>query len=357
MKIAFITDTHAGGRNDSDLIRRYQNAFYRDVFFPELDARGIDTVFHLGDFFDRRKYINYNTLDNIQESFFEPLKERNIEAHIIVGNHDIFFRSTNRVNSPELLLDGYENVHCYREPDVVVRDGISFAFIPWINRENYDAIMKFVSNLEDDTIICGHFEFTGFMMHAGGDAIENGMDPKLFSRFPALYSGHFHTPSEKGNVKYLGSPFELTWNDYNDSRGFYIFDTEKCELEFVKNPLVMYHKLTYDDKEPGRTSTPTDSLKDGVVKVLVDSKENAYDLDKYLESVYAKEPNEVQVIERFSYFGEDQELTQEEIEKRAKDTPKLIEDYVRSVEMQQDSRTRLESVMKQLYAEALDEEV
>ena len=44
MKIALVTDQHFGARNDSKKIADHMQKFYDEVFFPEIDKRGIDTV-------------------------------------------------------------------------------------------------------------------------------------------------------------------------------------------------------------------------------------------------------------------------------------------------------------------------
>ena len=61
MKIALVTDTHAGVRGDNQNFAAFQRKFWRDEFYPFIDKHGIDTVIHLGDIADRRKYINFLT--------------------------------------------------------------------------------------------------------------------------------------------------------------------------------------------------------------------------------------------------------------------------------------------------------
>ena len=64
MKICFLTDTHYGARGDHLAFDKQFDKFYTETFFPTLVERGIRNVIHLGDMFDRRKYINYLTLRN-----------------------------------------------------------------------------------------------------------------------------------------------------------------------------------------------------------------------------------------------------------------------------------------------------
>src|SRR5580704_5434111 len=84
-------------------------------------------------------------------------------------------------------------------------------------------------------------------MYRGQVMGEDGMSPALFDKFDVVASGHFHHKSTKGNINYLGSHGEFTWSDYNDERGFHIFDTETRELEFIPNPYRMFEKVHYSD--------------------------------------------------------------------------------------------------------------
>ena len=97
MKIAIITDTHWGARNDSQHFTDYFIKFYNDIFFPELLERDINTVVHMGDIVDRRKFINYKTLYQMRHNFFDRCWDQYINLHMIIGNHDTFFKNTNDI--------------------------------------------------------------------------------------------------------------------------------------------------------------------------------------------------------------------------------------------------------------------
>ena len=71
MKVAIITDTHFGARSDSIPFDNFFESFYNDSFFPEIEKQGVKTIIHLGDIFDRRKYINFNTLASCKKYFFD----------------------------------------------------------------------------------------------------------------------------------------------------------------------------------------------------------------------------------------------------------------------------------------------
>ena len=129
-RVAIITDTHFGIKKGSQIFHDYFEKFYKEVFFPTLDKEGIKTVLHLGDCFDVRKGIDYWSLDWAKRVFFDPLQDRGIQVHIVVGNHDIFYKNTLKINAPGLNLNEYENVTCYSSPQDVCLENENVFLIP-----------------------------------------------------------------------------------------------------------------------------------------------------------------------------------------------------------------------------------
>ena len=115
MKIALITDQHFGARNSDQRFSDYFRSFYDEQFFPYLEEHGIDTVIDLGDTFDSRKYVNYKSLLDSKQMWFDKLHGKGIKLHSIIGNHTIFYKNTNSVNSMRLLFEKYDNMSIYPE--------------------------------------------------------------------------------------------------------------------------------------------------------------------------------------------------------------------------------------------------
>ena len=99
MKIAILNDTHAGVRGDMVEMAKYQGRFYEEVFFTYLDEHNIKHIIHLGDYFDRRKYVNFANSKNQYRTFYTLLLERGITMDLIIGNHDVYYKNTNDVNA------------------------------------------------------------------------------------------------------------------------------------------------------------------------------------------------------------------------------------------------------------------
>ena len=102
MKVALVTDTHFGARSDSIQFDEFFSSFYRDIFFPSLKEQGIKTIVHLGDVFDRRKFVNFVTLKRCKEYFFQTALNEGIDVIILIGNHDTLDRKSTRLNSSHM---------------------------------------------------------------------------------------------------------------------------------------------------------------------------------------------------------------------------------------------------------------
>ncbi len=345
MKCAIVTDTHFGARSDSIPFDNFFAKFYDEIFFPHIEREGIKTIIHLGDVFDRRKYVNYHTLKRCKEYFFNNTKKLGIDVIMITGNHDTYFKNTNEVNSLNLLLAEYDNVTVYSDPTEINIDGLNILMMPWICSGNYETSMKMVQNTTAK-ICFGHFEFAGFAMFKGY-INDHGMDALPFKKFDLVCSGHFHHRSSIGNIHYLGNPYEFTWSDFNDPRGYHIFDTKDCSLEFYENTNKLFHRISYDDSSGVATSIP-DNLHGSCVKVIVEKKTDFYKYDKFLEKLYAMDLLEPRILEDFSEFEEGQ-IDEEEID--IEDTMSILTNYVDSVNTDIDKGT-LKNVLRTLYIEA-----
>jgi len=351
MKVALVTDTHFGARSDSLAFDAYFAKFYDECFFPYLEKEGIKTVCHLGDIFDRRKYINFNTLKSCKRYFFQKAQDLGIEIHMIPGNHDTYFKNTNDVNSPDLLLGEYNNIILYQEPTEIMLDRHKVLYLPWICGENYDRTMAKIK--ESDAKTCfGHFEFAGYFLLPGMPNL-HGMDTDAFTDFNLVVSGHFHHRHSRGNITYMGNPYEITWSDYKDPRGFALFDTVKGDLEYINNPFRIFHKVYYDDSDfegsNALSNFDFNSIVGGSVKLIVTKKTDFSKFDNFVDKLYTCNLIDLKIIEDFSEF-EDEALG-EDID--LEDTMTLLKEYVDVVETDLDKQ-RIKNLLQSLYIEAQD---
>jgi DNA repair exonuclease SbcCD nuclease subunit len=350
LKVAIITDQHFGARNDSIAFLDFFQKFYDNTFFPTLDASGIDTVLVLGDTFDRRKYVNFYALDRAKKMFFDKLEERGITVYMLAGNHDTYFKNTNEVNSPDLLLAEYNNIEVIDEPKTINVNGFEVCMLPWICPENYTQSLDEIKNTTS-TICMGHLEIAGFAMYRGMESHE-GFSAETFNKFDLVFSGHYHHRSNDRNIHYLGNPYELTWQDYNDPRGFHLFDFTTRQLDFVENPYRMFERLEYTDKEVEPIDLDQLELKDKYIKLVVLEKTDFYKFDKFIQKLYNKGCHEIKIVEDFSEFQEGE--INEEI--NLEDTVSVLSNYIESIETDVD-KEKVKSYMRGLYTEAINIEV
>ena len=349
MKVSVISDTHWGARNDSQAFMNYFRKFYEEVFFPTIQEQGIDTIIHMGDVVDRRKFINWKTVFQMREMFFDVCCDNDINLHLIVGNHDTYFRNTNQVNSLSgLRLSDRENFTVYEEPTEIELDGTKFFLQPWICDENREQSLK---AMEETTaqVLFGHLEVKGFEMHAGQYS-QSGVDASMFNKFDMAFSGHFHHKSDNGNIYYLGNQYQITWSDYKDAKGFHIFDTETREVEFISNPFEMFHKIYYDDEKMTLESIQNEDYsvyKGCYIKIVIVNKKNPFWFDTLMDKLYAADVADISVVENF-----DQDLDiEDDMINEAEDTLTILSKYVNSLNI--DNKKELDNLLISLYNESL----
>lgn len=348
-KIAIVTDTHFGFKNDSAQFLDHFAKFYDNVFFPTLRENGVKTIMHLGDIVDRRKYMSYTTLRRFHEMFLDKTDE--FEVTVLVGNHDVPYRNTNEINAlSEIFRQPRSGLRIVSEPVEEKIGSSNVLLMPWINSSNYNECMRAMRDSRAQ-VLFGHLEIKGFEMYRGQPSHE-GFDRSVFDKFDIVCSGHFHRKSTDRNINYLGAPYELTWADYDDPRGFHFFDTEARELTFVRNPYSIYKKVWYTDKDR-ELSQVLDfdfaSLAETNVKVIVTDKTNPYWFEKYIEQVNQSGAYSVQVVD--DHKNLDSELSEDEV-LDAEDTFSVITRYVQGLETDEDSKAELQAILRNLYIAA-----
>ena len=356
MKVAVITDTHFGVRNDSAAMHKSQQKFYRDVFFPTLDTHGITRVLHGGDYGDRRKYINFATARFIEQEYRDPLRHRNIREDVIIGNHDCYLRESTHINSVEELYRHDTTMHIHARPTEIDVDGCGVLLLPWICENTHAESMTMIAQ-SSAAVVLGHLELNGFSMYRGMPNHE-GMNPSMFDRFSLVMSGHFHHRSAKPPVQYLGAPYAMVWSDYRDPRGFHLFDTDTHELTFIENPYSLFVRMVYDDADqPPQyieklihdVMLPDSPHHDAYVKVVVKSKSQPYWFDLLMDALAKVNAQDVMVVDDVALTTE--EASGDDVSTDI-DTLSLIHDYVDNLSVACD-KMELQQYLQDVYREAM----
>ncbi|MDB4809640.1 metallophosphoesterase [bacterium] len=346
MKIALLNDTHFGVRNDSPAFMKYQNRFYDEIFFPYLKEHNIGTLIHLGDVVDRRKFINHNTAHNFKKKFWDRLDNEVIDTHVLIGNHDTYYKNTNDVNALQ-NLDISKNAKIYTSTTNVEFDGLPILFIPWICDDNYEDSIYQIDNTQA-TIAMGHLEVKGFEMHAG-HINEHGLEKEQFTKFEKVISGHFHKKSDDGRIFYLGCQYQMTWSDYGETKGFHIFDTETREITKIDNPLSMFEKIYYNDKETDYTTLDLSKYNNKYIKLFVTNKTDDNMYNMFLDNLFNKiNVHELNIVEDNSDMNAS---VRDDILEQGEDTLTYLGNYIDQVETDV-NKQKLKEFAKELYVEA-----
>ena len=302
---------------------------------------------------DRRKFVSYRILKDFRERFIQPFNYLKINLHILVGNHDIYFRNTNDVNSlQELLGERHDNIHLYPEAQEVDFDGFPILMMPWINPQNEIYSFGMMDETKADTMM-SHLEVVGFEMH-GGHTSESGFDKEQFKKFDTVFSGHYHKKSDDGQIYYLGTPYQMTWSDYNCSKGFHVFDTETRQLTRIVNPQKIFEKIYYDDTQEDYDGHDVDQYKSKYVKLVVVNKNDLYKFDKFTDKLFKADCHEVKIIEDFTDL--DANTVSDDIVENTQDTMTLLGKYIDVLDVNLD-KTKLKGDISKLYHEAQDLEL
>jgi hypothetical protein len=265
---------------------------------------------------------------------------------MIVGNHDTYYKNTNEVNSPGLLLSDYNNISVYYEPTEVKLDKLKVLFIPWINAENFESS---ILSIKGSTSKCamGHLELQGFRVNRS-IVMEDGLESKLFEKFDRVFSGHYHTRSDDGKIFYLGNPYEMYWTDVNDTRGFHIFDTETLTLTAVNNPYKLFYNIYYEDTNHKLFNAS--EYENKIVKVIVRKKSKPKDFEKFIDKLHSAGVQDLKIIENFE-IQESEEFEVDEEE----NTLSILNRYIDDSEFELDKNI-IKGIFQDLYRQACEVE-
>lgn len=147
--------------------------------------------------------------------------------------------------------------------------------------------------------------------------------------------------STKGNITYLGNPYQLYWNDYGCKRGFHVFDTETLKTTFYRNPFDMFTKIHYNDG----MHVP-DDLEGTYVKLIVEEKGDNANFDYNVKLLQDIGLGDLKIIEDLSV-----EMGGEVME--TEDTLTLLDKYIDEIDLKVDPSS-VKNIMRSLYIEACE---
>jgi DNA repair exonuclease SbcCD nuclease subunit len=262
-KILLIGDSHLGlgYPNSVDKWFKVHQEYFNDFLLPLLrkELTKDDIIVHLGDLFDNRSVIPINIL-NYAQNLLEEISKI-CQVHIIIGNHDLYTKATNDVNTVK-LYKYIPGVTVYEEPTKIDFMGKSILMLPWVEkRKNQIEILKQFSGC--DYLFC-HSDLNGAKMHLTSVAHKNHdkIDVEEFSGYRSVYSGHIHLKQVNKNFTFVGNLFEMDRNDLGNQKGIFILDVIENTERFIPNNVSPKFKKVYLKSEDDILSLDSVSTKD-----------------------------------------------------------------------------------------------
>lgn len=244
--IAFLGDTHFGIKSFNQSFFENQIKFYEEQFFPYLLKHNITQVIQTGDLWDNRNFMNNLILQQFKNRFAKWFVDNKVHLHTLLGNHDIYYKNTLDTSFQSTNLNEFsEYVHYYNTQEIIHIDGYKVLFVPWvIDYDDFD-----VENTENVDLVVGHFDLKGFELE-NNIISQVGFEQQDFEKYELVITGHYHKKTRKDNIFYIGSPYQLTWNDFCDDRGFVLLD-KKYETTFIENTASVKHVRIYYTEKNG----------------------------------------------------------------------------------------------------------
>lgn len=343
MKRILVTDTHLGHKKASDFYLELTFQLFEDIG-SYAQEHGITELIHLGDFFDNRKNMSLKTL------FYANRIGLNLKrfekSYLIIGNHDLYYKDRYFPNSHQV----FSSMRHIEVVDHPIEVG-NMCLVPWIVEgeefSSYRGVtcQEFLRDTQTEYCL-GHWEINGAKMNVSGREAE-GSDFGFsdFTKFKKTFSGHFHTPGEyPSNIQYLGASFHMDFND-SGPRGWYTFDDETGELEFVewnKYPKFIKWVAKPDNVYGGE-------FKGQVVKIIFTEDYGTTINNQIIHDVQSTEPFQLFTEYRFTHVMSDDKISEDV---QLMGPQEVHRDFIRNSEVPQHlSPALLEKIVDQIYEE------
>jgi len=338
MKICIVGDLHFGIRNNSLSYLNFQKKWFEEELLPLLE--NCEEVVFLGDIFDSRVSLSPIILQTVRE-LFKKLAYTGITSRCILGNHDIAARNNRSIHSLHVLAD--QGVIVYENPTEMEIATRKVLMLPWIVKEEQkDIQIQLATNHYD--LCFGHLEINDFEIVRGVTEHE-GFKKDLFANINKVFSGHFHLRRNDKNIQYVGTPYELTWNDYLDEKGVYILDTESMKADFFPSKAHPRH-LKFQTSKIALEDICSEIVTNNIVKLSFDSLLTEVEKINYVEKINSLFPLSCSVDDEIAVKS----CAEGDIEADIKDTLGFVSEYINLSETPENiNKKKLMEMITELY--------
>lgn len=339
-RIWFITDTHLGIRNNSNEWLEQTRDYFKDFFFPLVrkNYKSGDVLIHLGDYFDSRQSINLKVLNLGIEIAEEISKIFSDGSYIIVGNHDIWNKSSNEINSIK-ALKWIPKLNIFENPETLTLGSRKILLLPWM--KDHETEKSFLETCQPHDILCCHTDVSGARFNKY-TLVDEGPSLNSFAKFLKVYSGHIHYSQKIGNVNMLGSPYELTRSDMDNPKSITLLDLETMEESVFRNDFSpKFKRFNFTDileMTPEELEIP---FRNNFVDILIDP---ALAIKAPL-SILTDSVNTQRSLKFHPITIDSPSMTEQFLDSDGKNFNVLdfISDYIDSLEQDQETKNKLKS--------------
>lgn len=364
MSILILGDLHIGIKSFSKTFFEQQMSYFENVVFPYIEKHDIKNVIQLGDLSHNRNLTDNHIDQSFKHRFLGWFEDNMVNFYTLTGNHDIYYKNTIEYNWQIANIRGYEYVHPITSPTIVRMGNYNIGMIPWMCHPNDIDNMPKPENVD---YLMGHLEVEGALMH-GNHYSTGGLSYKTFEQYKNVLSGHYHSRSQYKNIKYVGTPYQLDWGEYDSIKGFHVIE-ENYDIKFVENEHNPKHlKIYYYESEDGKIIIKLGGLgkmfditldqakkyaKDNYVKFIIKRFESHELLTKYFEKITSNAfdridtVNETAIIDDFDIDSFHKEV------KTDVEFISIIDSFIDNSSFERDlDKNKLTKMLNNLYSEA-----
>jgi DNA repair exonuclease SbcCD nuclease subunit len=202
---------------------------------------------------------------------------------VLEGNHDQ--DQSGDGTSTVGAFDGIVRAHTQTSMTTVA--GIKFGWLPYtddpeIVKRTTAKLAKMGAQVLMAHLGIGDPKFSDCMpvdYETPGRINVSDLHPELFQQ---VFLGHYHTSQDLApNVRYIGSPLQLSFKEARISKGFWTWDPSTNEATFIENTISPRYHIV-DSQKPDEAPNKTEVRDDDFLWYRAQSKDEAQELRKQL---------------------------------------------------------------------------
>jgi hypothetical protein len=237
-RIYILGDLHLGVKNASIEWSDIQSDFLVNTFIEAIDKDGFDPetdiLIQVGDWHHVRESTNVRIQGaslNIAKVLCNKFKRG---VHVILGNHDVYYKDQNDVHSLVGFNEIFDNFHVYESPKILNLNSHKFLMLPWI--DSTDKFRETISKYKSADFVVCHADIKGAKL-SKTTKLDHGVEYSELNNYKRVYSGHIHIRQDRDNVLYVGTPYQMDRGDIGNSKGFYVLEINGTEVSerFIEN--------------------------------------------------------------------------------------------------------------------------